>query len=146
MPLPLVTRSSRGGLLGNSGLPYFALSDTALSLQATRNAALPRSAAIGVGKGSKSRCLSVGSAKFLVAEDHKYNLDMRITNEIVNQIMELGGRDDAMTVFLEPWAWEALQNENPPQLNAQAKPPIIFGLPIRVTTEADMPIQVVPGS
>jgi hypothetical protein len=71
---------------------------------------------------------------------------MRITNEIVNQIMELGGRDDAMTVFLEPWAWEALQNENPPQLNAQAKPPIIFGLPIRVTTEADMPIQVVPGS
>ena len=71
---------------------------------------------------------------------------MRITNEIVNQICERGGRDDAMTVFLEPWAWEGLQEENPPQLDAQASPPIIFGLPIRVTTEADMEIQVVPGS
>jgi hypothetical protein len=71
---------------------------------------------------------------------------MKVANEIVNQICELGGRDDAMTVFLEPWAWEALQNENPPQLNAQARPPIIFSLPIRVTTEAAMAIQVVPGS
>jgi hypothetical protein len=71
---------------------------------------------------------------------------MKITNEIVNQIMELGGRDDAMTVFLEPWAWEGLQNENPPQLDAQASPPMIFGLPVRVTKKVDMAIQVVPGS
>jgi hypothetical protein len=32
---------------------------------------------------------------------------MRVTNEIVNQFTELGGRDDAMTVFLQPCAWEA---------------------------------------
>ena len=71
---------------------------------------------------------------------------MRVTNEIVNQICELGGRDDAMTVLLEPQAWEELQDENPPQLDAQASPPIIFGLPIRVATEATMAIQVVPES
>jgi hypothetical protein len=71
---------------------------------------------------------------------------MRITNEIVNQITELGGRDDAMTVFLQPSAWEELQTENPPQLDAQASPPTIFGLPIRVTTEARMEVQVIPGT
>jgi hypothetical protein len=71
---------------------------------------------------------------------------MKVTNEIVNQICELGGRDDAMTVFLEPWAWEGLHEENPPQFDAQADPPTIFGLPIRVTTQSNMAIQVVPGS
>jgi hypothetical protein len=72
---------------------------------------------------------------------------MRVTNEIVHQFTELGGRDDAMTVFLQPWAWEELQNENPPQLDTQGSPPTIFGLPIRVTTtETDMGIHVVPGN
>ena len=71
---------------------------------------------------------------------------MRVTTEIVHQICELGGRDDAMTVLLEPQAFEELQDENPPQLDAQASPPTIFGLPIRVATEATMEIQVVPGS
>jgi hypothetical protein len=67
---------------------------------------------------------------------------MRICNEIAQQIIELGGRDDAMTVFLQPWAWEELQEENLPHLNAQATPPTIFGLPIRITTEALMEVQV----
>jgi len=72
---------------------------------------------------------------------------MRITNEIVYQIAELGGRDDAMSVFLRSSAWEELQAENPPQLDAQASPPtIIFGLPIRTTTEADREVQVIPGA
>lgn len=44
---------------------------------------------------------------------------MRITNEIVNQVTELGGRDDAMTVFLQPSAWDELQTENPPQLDVE---------------------------
>jgi hypothetical protein len=70
---------------------------------------------------------------------------MRITNEIVQQIVELGGRDDAMTVFLQPSAWDELQIENPPQLNTETSPPTIFGLPIRVTTEALMEVQVFPG-
>jgi hypothetical protein len=61
-------------------------------------------------------------------------MQMKICNEIVQQIVELGGRDDAMTVFLHPSAWEELQAENPPQLEAQASPPTIFGLPIRITT------------
>jgi hypothetical protein len=69
---------------------------------------------------------------------------MRITNEIVQQIVELGGRDDAMTVFLQPSAWDELQIENPPQLNTETSPPTIFGLPIRVTTEALMEVQVFP--
>ena len=71
---------------------------------------------------------------------------MRITNEIVYQIAELGGRDDAMSVFLRPSAWEELQAENPPQLDAQASPPTIFGLPIRTTTEANREVQVIPGA
>jgi hypothetical protein len=72
---------------------------------------------------------------------------MRITNEIVNQITELGGQDDAMKVFLQPSAWDELQAENPPQLDAQGNPPTIFGLPIRrVTTEAPMEVQVIPGA
>jgi hypothetical protein len=33
---------------------------------------------------------------------------MRITNEIVHQFTEFGGRDDAMTVFLQPSAWDEL--------------------------------------
>ena len=72
---------------------------------------------------------------------------MRVTNEIVNQFTELGGRDDAMTVFLQPWAWEELKDENPPQLDTQGSPPTIFGLPIRITTkEAGIGIQVIPGN
>jgi hypothetical protein len=71
---------------------------------------------------------------------------MRIANEIADQITELGGRDDAMTVFLSPQAWEYLQAENPPQLNTQISPPTIFGLPIRVTTETVMEVQVIPGA
>jgi hypothetical protein len=71
---------------------------------------------------------------------------MRIANEIADQITDLGGRDDAMTVFLSPQAWESLQAENPPQLNIQISPPTIFGLPIRVTTEAVMEVQVVSGA
>ena len=71
---------------------------------------------------------------------------MRIADEIANQITDLGGRDDAMTVFLRPPAWEYLQAENPPQLDTQTSPPTIFGLPIRVTTEADMHVQVIPGA
>ena len=71
---------------------------------------------------------------------------MRICNEIAQQIIELGGRDGAMTVFLQPWAWEELQEENPPHLNAQATPPTIFGLPIRITTEALTEVQVIPGA
>jgi len=71
---------------------------------------------------------------------------MRIADEIANQIIDLGGRDDAMTVFLRPAAWEYLKAENPPQLNTQTSPPTIFGLPIRVTTEADMEVQVIPGA
>jgi hypothetical protein len=70
---------------------------------------------------------------------------MRITNEIVQQIVELGGRDDAMTVFLRPSAWDELQSENPTQLNTETTPPTIFGLPIRVTTEARLEVQVFPG-
>lgn len=70
---------------------------------------------------------------------------MRITNEIVNQVTELGGRDDAMTVFLQPSAWDELQTENPPQLDVEGNPPIIFSLPIRVTTEARMKVHVIPG-
>jgi hypothetical protein len=71
---------------------------------------------------------------------------MRITNEIVHQIAELGGRDDAMTVFLLPAAWEELQAENPPQLDTEASPPTIFGAPVRVTKEANMEVQVIPGA
>jgi len=71
---------------------------------------------------------------------------MRIANEIADQITNLGGRDDAMSVFLSPRAWEYLQLENPPQLNTQISPPTIFELPIRVTTEADMEVQVIPGA
>jgi hypothetical protein len=71
---------------------------------------------------------------------------MRITDEIVHQFTELGGRDDAMTVFLQPSAWQELQEENPPHLDVQASPPSVFGLPIRVTTEAPMEVQVIPGS
>ncbi len=71
---------------------------------------------------------------------------MRVTNEIVNQITELGGRDDAMTVYLQPSAWDELQTENPPQLDVQGKPPTILGLPIRVTTEALMEVHVIPGT
>jgi hypothetical protein len=71
---------------------------------------------------------------------------MRIANEIVNQITKLGGRDDAMTVFLSPQAWENLQLENPPQLNTQISPPTIFELPIRVTTEEVMEVLVIPGA
>ena len=71
---------------------------------------------------------------------------MRITNEIVNQIAELGGRDDAMTIFLQPSVWDELQTENPPQLDAQSSPPTVFGLPVRVTTEALMEVQVIPGA
>jgi hypothetical protein len=71
---------------------------------------------------------------------------MRITNEIVNQIAELGGRDDAMTVFLQPTAWDELRTENPPQFDAQGNPPTVFGLPVRVTTEALMEVQVIPGT
>jgi hypothetical protein len=71
---------------------------------------------------------------------------MRITNEIVNQITELGGQDDAMTVFLQPSAWDELQTENPPQLDVQGNLPTIFGLPIRVITEAPMEVQVIPGA
>lgn len=71
---------------------------------------------------------------------------MRITNEIIHQIAELGGRDDAMTIFLRPSAWKELQAENPPQLDAQASPPTIFGQPIRTTTEADNEVQVIPGA
>jgi hypothetical protein len=70
---------------------------------------------------------------------------MRITTEIVQQIIELGGQDDAMTVFLRPSAWGELQAENPPQLDIQGNPPTIFGLPIRVTPEARMDVQVIPG-
>ena len=70
---------------------------------------------------------------------------MRITNEIVSQITELGGQDDAMTVFLQPSAWDELQTENSPQLDTQASPPTIFGLPIRITTEPRMEMQVIPG-
>jgi hypothetical protein len=73
-------------------------------------------------------------------------MQMKICNEIVQQIVELGGRDDAMTVFLQPSAWEELQAENPPQFEAQASPPTIFGLPIRITTEAPMEVQVIPGA
>ncbi len=51
-----------------------------------------------------------------------------------------------MTVFLRPAAWEELQAETPPQLNTQTSPPTIFGLPIRVTTEAVMEVQVIPGA
>jgi len=71
---------------------------------------------------------------------------MRITNEIVHQFTELGGRDGAMTVFLQPSGWDDLQEENPPQLDAQANPPTVFGLPIRVTTEAPMEVQIIPGA
>ena len=71
---------------------------------------------------------------------------MKIANEIADQITDLGGRDDAMTVFLSPAAWEYLQAENPPQLNTQTSPPTIFGLPIRVATEAVMEVQVIPGA
>ena len=71
---------------------------------------------------------------------------MRITNEIANQITELGGRDDAMTVFLQPSAWDELQTENLPQLDVQGNPPTIFGLPIRITMEARMQVQVIPGA
>jgi hypothetical protein len=39
-----------------------------------------------------------------------------------------------------------LQTENPPQLNAQTTPPTIFGLPIRVTLEAGMEVQVLAGA
>ena len=34
---------------------------------------------------------------------------MRITNEVANQITELGGRDDAITVLLRPSAWDELR-------------------------------------
>ena len=71
-------------------------------------------------------------------------MQMKICNEIVQQIVELGGRDDAMTIFLHPSAWDELQAENPPQLEAQASPPTIFGLPIRIMTEASMEVQVAP--
>jgi hypothetical protein len=71
---------------------------------------------------------------------------MRITNEIVHQFTELGGPDDAMTVFLQSLAWDELQEENPPQLDAQASPPTVFGLPIRVTTEALTEVRVIPGA
>ena len=71
---------------------------------------------------------------------------MKITNEFVDQITVLGGRDDAMTIVLQPSTWEQLQTENPPQLNAQTTPPTIFGLPIRVTLEAAMEVQVLPGA
>ena len=73
-------------------------------------------------------------------------MQMKICNEIVQQIIELGGRDDAMTVFLQPSAWEELQAENPAHFEAQASPPTIFGLPIRITTEAPMEVQVIPGA
>ena len=86
------------------------------------------------------------SASFLSGEGHYYNIRMRISNEIAQQIIELGGRDDAMTVFLQPWAWEELQEENPPHLNVRATPPTIFGLPIRITTEALTEVQVIPGA
>lgn len=66
---------------------------------------------------------------------------MRITNEIVQQIVELGGRDD-MTIILRQSAWDELQIENPPQLNAETIPPTIFGLPIKVNPEAIMEVQV----
>ena len=84
------------------------------------------------------------SASFLSGEGHKYNIEMRICNEIAQQIIELGGRDDAMMVFLQPRAWEELQEENSPHLSAQATPPTILGLPIRVTTEALTEVQVTP--
>ncbi len=71
---------------------------------------------------------------------------MRVTNEIVNQITELGGRDDAMTVFLQPGAWDELQTENSPQLDVRGGPSTIFGLPMRVTTEARMEVQVIAGA
>ena len=71
---------------------------------------------------------------------------MRITNEIVDQINVLGGRDDAMTIFLQPLAWEQLQTENPPQFSAQTSPPTIFGVPIRVTTEAGTEVQAIAGA
>lgn len=71
---------------------------------------------------------------------------MSITNEIVHQFTELGGRDDAMTVFLQPSAWEELLEENPPQLDAQASPPTVFELPIRVTTEVSTQVWVMPGT
>jgi hypothetical protein len=71
---------------------------------------------------------------------------MKTCNEIVQQIIEPGGRDDAMTVFLQPSAWEELQAENPPQFEAQANPPTIFWLPIRITTEAPVEVRVVPGA
>jgi hypothetical protein len=71
---------------------------------------------------------------------------MRIVNEIADQITSLGGRDDTMTVFLSPQAWESLQAEKPPQLDTQTSPPTIFGSPIRVTTEIVMEVQVIPGA
>ena len=67
---------------------------------------------------------------------------MRITNEIATQIVDLGGERHAMTVLLRPSAWEELQAENPPQLNPEATPSAIFGLPIRVTHEAALEVQV----
>jgi hypothetical protein len=51
-----------------------------------------------------------------------------------------------MTVFLQPGAWDELQTENPPQLDVRGGPPTIFGLPIRVTTEARMEVQVIAGA
>lgn len=51
-----------------------------------------------------------------------------------------------MTIVLQPSTWEQLQTENPPQLNAQTTPPTIFGLPIRVTLEAGMEVQVLAGA
>jgi hypothetical protein len=71
---------------------------------------------------------------------------MRITNEIASTIDVLGGADDATTIFLQPSAWEELQVENPPHLNAQSSPPTIFGAPIRVTTESGVEVQVIKGA
>lgn len=71
---------------------------------------------------------------------------MRITDEIATQITTLGGRDNAMTVFLHPSAWAELQNENPPHLDAEATPPTIFQVRIRVTGEASAEVQIIPGA
>ena len=71
---------------------------------------------------------------------------MRITDEIATQIATLGRRDDAMTVFLRPSAWAKLQDENPPHLDAEATPPTIFWVPIRVTEEIGAEVQVIPGA
>jgi hypothetical protein len=71
---------------------------------------------------------------------------MRITDEIATQITTLGERDEAMSVFLRPSAWAKLQDENPPHLDAETTPPTIFWVPIRVSEETDMEVQVIAGS